>query len=497
MTGYNNGAELSGHANDGRLNKSEKSKLTRQKTPKKSKGSPSASRISESGDLADVPNGSSRKRTSVHTPVKKIAVNSASYPTAECSNTSLIGGVALPLLSAQSSIKRYSLLAPEAITNDGSPQLKDSLNVESSHECPQMNSTASSAHINTESVLSSGAECIKVPDQLLSTCEDITFHKETVPSNTEPAIGLATTIITIPEDLDQPTGPKQLESTAEPMQQQNKKNTKNKRKSASFSKRGSIEIVMEYVVRPTPDVPMDDGTKGDLEAETKSHAKIDTNPTSSGTTSGQGTQSKKEKRLSTVQRAGIDETTSLDGTPPKVHTRQSHQSKKCLQSKSNDGDDVFQDKRSDSIQRRRNPERKSQGKVEMDGSTTPSTGKTNSTTKKTRAQKREESPTPSGKTLSRVRKSKNDNRVAVPDRKENKKPVPSPTEILSDPSHWPALGSTRLQAETKLSNSQTITSSIKLLGERTLQPALLGRDSMASVVSNSSQPQSQPIRRLT
>jgi hypothetical protein len=202
--------------------------------------------------------------------VKKIAVNSASYPTAECSNTSLIGGVALPLLSAQSSIKRYSLLAPEAITNDGSPQLKDSLNVESSHECPQMNSTASSAHINTESVLSSGAECIKVPDQLLSTCETVT-------SNTEPAIGLATTIITIPEDLDQPTGPKQLESTAEPMQQQNKKNTKNKRKSASFSKRGSIEIVMEYVVRPTPDVPMDDGTKGDLEAETKSHAKIDTN----------------------------------------------------------------------------------------------------------------------------------------------------------------------------------------------------------------------------
>lgn len=497
-TECNDSVESPGHGGYGRHDRSGNSKA-RRKTPKKPKNYPDVSRISKSGDLVDTLN-SSQNNIPTSTPVKKASTNSVSYLTAHNGDNSITSRVAVPLPRPQSPVKKSSPAGPEIIIKDDLCQLQGSSNPDSTTECPRMNFSVSSAQNRSEAVSSSEAECIKISEQHPLTCDGLICHKEMLPCDTAPLTTLEVNKIMIVGVLDLLADSKQIETVAELPQQLKKKKAKSKKKSSSISRRSSGEVTTDSVAHLMQDNLLNKGNRNVSKAETRSHFKTDSNTTSSGAISGQSTPI--EKGHSTVPGSSTDaksiEDKQDDSTLSKAPTWQSHQNKKSSQSKANDSDDVFQDKKPTPQLHTRKSQQQSQGKIDLNGSGTPSTGKTNSTAKKTRAQNREESPTPTRQHHSRVRSNKSDKRSGVPDRKENKKLELSASEILSDPLHWPVLGSIKLQVDTRVSNNQAIASLAKPLGERTLQPALLRRDSMASVVSNSPATNSpQPVRRMT
>lgn len=103
-----------------------------------------------------------------------------------------------------------------------------------------------------------------------------------------------------------------------------------------------------------------------------------------------------------------------------------------------------------------------------------------SAAKKSRAQPRDESPTPKG---SRRKPSETNGNNS--ERRENMQPLPSPGLLLSDLSQWPALGTGKAQIDLKTN---------KPLVDRTQQPGPIRRDSLTSVVSSASP---RPVHRLT
>jgi hypothetical protein len=290
----------------------------------------------------------------------------------------------------------------------------------------------------------------------------------------------------------------ETEVTAELVQQSKKKKPKSKKRSPNQLSRSSMETIADGTVPPTPGHYLDNGMSDRSKIETRSHSKTNSNTTSSSATSNQFISSKADTTLSPTQRAnnGIANLGSNalgDSTPPNVPKRPSNRIKKSIQCKSNDGDDVFQDTKPPQAKHTQDAKLHNQGKVDINGSTTPLTGKSNSSSKKCRSRDCDESQTPTRKPQPRQRNNKSDPKFSVPNRKENKKPSPSPTEILSDPANWPALGSTKLQLDTKSGSIQKALSIAKPLGDRALPPVPIRRDSMASVVL---QP-TQIVRRLT
>ena len=481
---------------DGRRPYGSENSKTQRKTPKKQKGFPSDRKILATGGSVDAPHSHIAKNAPTYSPVKKASPTSADNPTADNRDANLVSSIILPVLSTQPR-SNGSLSNNRASTPNGDvPQLQDFSGC--STDCPQMGLSTSNSDTRSDSVSSTGPDCCCVSGQPSAACMNTVPHEKTLSSETVSATAPEATTVALPGVTEPLINAKKPEISTELVQQQKKKKPKNKKRSPDQSSKSSVETTPDIPVLPLPGSHPINGTRDRSKAETRSHLKTNSNTTSSSATSAQVTYSKAESAVSPTQRtingkASPGRNTLGDSTPPAIPRRQSHRTKKSIQSKSNDGDDVFQDIKTVPAKHTEDAKRLSQGKIDINGSATPSTGKSKSSSKKAGSQNREESQTPTRKPQPRHRNNKSDQKVSDLNRKENKKPSPSPSEILSDPSNWPALGSTKLQLDTKLGSVQKAHSIAKPLGERALPPVPIRRDSMASVIS---QPP-QIVRRLT
>jgi hypothetical protein len=493
-TGRKDSVERSGRSGGRRHYGSENSK-TERKTPKKQKAILGDREILASGGSVNTTNSNLRETVSTNSPAK-VLPTSAGNPTAESKNMNFVSSVTSPILNTQSKGNRSLSNSRSPTASDVVPQLHDFSGC--STEYPQMDSSTSNSDARSNSVSSTGPDCCSISGQPSRAYIGTLPHKKTLSSESVPATAREVINLALASVLEPPIDPKESDVKTELVHQQKKKKPKNKKRSPNQSNKSSVEITADSSVSPAPRNHPNHGTRDRSKAETRSHLKTDSNTTSSSATSTQSTSPKAETAASPIQRTINCKKSpgrkDLDGsTPPDVPRRQSPRTKKSMQSKSNDGDDVFQDTKSALVKRAQDAKRLSQEKIDISGSETPSTGKSNSSSKKATSQVFEENPTPTRKPQSRHRNNKSDQKTSVLNGKENKKPLPSPTEILSDPSNWPALGSTKLQLDTKSGNIQKSPSIAKPLGERALPPAPIRRDSMASVVS---QPP-QIFRRLT
>lgn len=486
--------ERSGQSSGRRPCGSENSK-TQRKTLKKQKGFPSDRKILATEGSVDEPHNNFAKNAPTHSPVKKALPTSAGNPTEESRNANLVSSIILPVLSTQSKANGSLCNSRASTANDVAAQLQDSLSC--STECPQMDSSTSNSDARSDSVSSTGPGCCSISGQPSAARVDTIQIKKVFSPESVPATAPKVITVALAGVAKTPIEPKKPDISAE-LVQQKKKKPKNKKRSPNQSSRSSVEIIADSIVPPATGSHLNNGMMDRSKAETRSHSKTNSNTTSSSATSTQLMSSKAETAVLLTQRmsndkANIGNNAVGGSTPPDVARRQSHRTKKSTQSKSNDSDDVFQDTKPAQVKHTQDAKRLSQGKIDTSDSATPSTGKSNSSSKKARSQGCEENRTPTRKPLSRFRNNKPDQKASIPNRKENKKPSPSPTEILSDPSNWPALGSTKLQLDTKSGNIQRAHSIAKPLGERALPPVPIRRDSMASVVS---QPP-QIVGRLT
>jgi hypothetical protein len=489
------GIERSGQGAGGRSYGSENSKIQR-KTPKRQKGFPSDRKILATEGSIDALYNNFAKNYPTRSHVKKASPTSASNSIEDSRDSNLVTSIILPVLSPQSKAKGSLFNSRTSTANDVVSQLQDSLGC--STECPQMDSSTSNSDARSDSVSSTGPDCCCIPGQPSAACMDTIPHTKNLSSEDVPATAPKLTTVTLPGVIELPMNTMEPEISTELVQK--KKKPKDKKRSPNQLSRRSVDTTGEIPVPSAPGNHSNNGTRDRYKAETRSHLNTDSNTTSSSTTSTQVMSSKAETAVSPTQRASNGKSSPgrnalSDSTPPDVPRRQSPRTKKSIESKSNDDDDddVFQDNKPVPDKHRQDAKRLSQGKIDTNDYATPSTGKSNSSSKKARSEDREESQTPTRKPQPRHRSNRSDPKTSVPGRKENKKPSPSPSEILSDPSNWPALSSTKLQLDTKLDSVQKADSIAKPLGERAPPPVPIRRDSMASIVS---QPP-QIVRRLT
>jgi hypothetical protein len=492
-TGRKDSVERSAQAGGRRPYASESCK-TQRKTPKKQKGPPNDRKILKNGGPLDALNSSPRENTPTHSPVKKVSPTSAGSPTAESGNTNLVSSVALPVLCVQSKTNEGMLnsLTRNKSAQDFSRCGTDYTKVDSGTRNPD---TRSNSVSSTSSI---GLYCCSVLGRSSGPCTGTNAHTKTLSSDSVPAAATKVTTVVSFCVKGLPIDRKESAISTELVKHQKKKKSKNKKRSPDQSSRSNLEITTSSGTPQAPKHHSSNETLENSKVETRSHLKTGSNTTSSSATS-TSTQlisanavtaisptQRPSNRKASVGRSAIGKT-----TPQEDSGRQLHRT--STQSKSSNGDDVFQDTKPALVKHTQDAKRLSQGKIEIDGSPTPSTGNSNSSPKNARSQDCEQSQTPTRKSQPRQCNNKSDPKAFVPNRKENKKPSSSPTEILSDPSNWPALGSTMLQTDTKAGSIQRATPTVKPLGERPLPPVPIRRDSMATVVS---QPP-QIVRRLT
>lgn len=473
-----------------------KNSKTPRKTPKKQKILPSDGKILATEGSVDALHSNSAKNDPKHSPVKTASPTSTGNSTKESRSANFVSSIILPVFSTQSKTNGSLSDSRASGAKDVVPQFQDSSGC--STECPQMDSSTSNSDARSDSVSSTGPDCCCISGQPSAACMDTIPIRNALSSKSVPGTTPKVTTVALAGIAEPPIEPKELDISIELVPQQKKRKPKYKKRSPNQSSRSGVEINAGSIVPPPPENHLDNGTRDRSKAETRSHAKTNSGTTSSSDISTQFMSSKAETAVSPTQRMNDGKlspgSNALGGsTPPDVPRRQSHRIKKSIQSKSNNSDDVFQDTKPVPFKHTQETKRLGPGKIGVNGSATPSTGKSNSSLKKARSQDCEESQTPTRKPQPRHRNNKSDPKASVPNRKENKKPSPSPTEILSDPSNWPALGSTKLQLDTKSDSIQKANSIAKPVGERALPPVPIRRDSMASVVS---QPP-QIVRHLT
>jgi hypothetical protein len=475
---------------------SENSKMQR-KTPKKQNGFLSDRKILTTEGAVDELHSNLAKIAPTYSPVKKTSPTYTGTLTEESRNTNLVSSIFSPIISTRSKAHGSLFSSSASAANDVVPQIQDSSGC--STECPQIGSSTSNSDARSDSVSSTGPDCYCISGQPSLARVDTIPIKNALSSKSVPATAPNVTIMALTSVAEPPVEPKEPEINAELAQKLKKKKPKNKKRSPNQSSRSSMETIADGIVPPTPGNRLDNRTMDRSKAEARSHSKTNSNTTSSNAASNQSISSKTETAVSPTQRAKNGKahhgTDTLSGsTPPDVPKRPPNRTKKSIHSKSDDGDDVFQDTKPPQVKHTQDAKRLNQGKIDINGSATatPSTSKSKSS-KKARSRDYDESQTPTRKSQPRHSNNKSDSKASVPNRKENKKLSQSPTEILSDPANWPALGSTKLQLDTKSDSIHKAHSIVKPLSERTLSPVPIRRDSMASVVL---QPP-QIVRRLT
>ena len=483
--------ERSGQSGGRRPYGSENSK-TQWKTPKKQKGFPSDRKILATEGAVDELYSNLAEITPTYSPVKRTSPTSTGTLTEESRNANLVSSIFSPVISTRSKAHGNLFNSRASAANDIVLQIQDSPGC--STECPQMGSSTSNSDARSDSVSSTGPNCYCISGQPSSARVDTISIKNALSSRSVPATAPNVTTMALVSFAEPPVEPKELEITAELVQQPKKKKPKTKRRTPNQSSRSSMETIVDSIVPPTPGSHLNNGTMDRSKAEAGSHSKTNSNTTSSNTASSQFMSSKTETAVSPTQitkngKAHLGSDTLGGSTPPDVPKRQPNRTKKSIHSRSDDGDNLFQDTKPPQDAKRLN-----QGKIDINGSATatPSTSKSKSS-KKARSSDCDESQTPTRKPQPKHRNNKSDSKASGPNRKENKKLSQSPTEILSDPANWPALGSTKLQLDTKSGSIHKAHSIAKPLSERALSPVPIRRDSMASVIS---QPP-QVVRCLT
>ncbi len=492
-TARKDSVDRSGQSGGRRPYGSENSKTLR-KTPKKQKPLPNDRNILGSRGSVDLMNSNHRGSTSTHSPGKKISPIYPGNTNAESGNTNIASNKTSPSSNAQFMATGGSF--NHFAANDVASQLQDCSACSS--ECPQIDSSASNSDARSDSVSSVEPECRSASDHSSGTGVGTITHQNILAFEIMQSTASEATSLALASVVEPLVDPKGADISTDIGRQQKKKKLKNRKRSPNQSSRSNMEItVRSNIPHITGNHPKNEAKKTSKE-DTRSHLKTESNTTSSNAASTftQIISANAEAAVSPTQipsnrKASPGRNAVGDSTPREAPRWQSHRTKRSTQSKSSDDDNLFQHTNLAPFKHAHDAKRLSQGNIAINSPATPSTGNRNSSPKNARSQDCEESQTPTRKPQPRHRNNKSDPKAAVPNRKENKKPSQSPAEILSDPSNWPALGSTKLQVDTKAESNQKTPSIMKPLGELQLPPAR--RDSMASIIS---QPP-QIVRRLT
>jgi len=493
-----NSVDRSGHTSGRHSNGSENFKALR-KTPKKQRDPHNDRKTPRFCSSSDGLSINSQGNSPTDSPMKEVPQISAGIPTAESGKVSSVSSNPLAVYATQPNPNAN--IPGSFNANDNKPQLQYFSGYSGQRIKANSSTSNSDARSDSMSSISSiGPSCCSVLGQPSGLCESTDTNIEILSSENllvaaaKIATGATIRIAELPIDR------KESVTSNELLLQQKKKKYKYKKKSPSQSSGSYIMISGDSSVsQALGNYPSNESTERP-KLETRFHLKTSSNTTTSNTTSTATLflYTNAETAVSLTQKLSIKNVSPGRNavgsfTLRERSERQSHRTKRSTQSKSSNCDDVFQDTIAGSIKPTQDSKRLSQGKPDTNGPSTPSSSKSNSSSKTARSNGCEDTQTPTRKPQSRQRNNKSDPKVVIPKQQENSKPSTSPVEILSDPLNWPALGSTALQLDTKGGNVQKVPPTLKPLDERPLPPVPIRRDSMASVLS---QPP-QAVRRLT
>jgi hypothetical protein len=360
--------------------------------------------------------------------------------------------------------------------------------------------------INGESEQFAGKLHAAVSHQPFQSEGSATLNKVSQDCPTSLASGLESSNTTLSDSLA-PSGNPMKSSASNEVQNETDSTPKKKKKTTAkrFSKgskgsKGSIEegsLPAEMVRIPTEKSVGENseaGSSSHMRSDSStifSHMRSDSNATTMSALSSQGTPLKAESEASEDEKVEKSESTlaknvSISSNSASNQAPQSgKQGDRPHQQKANSGDDVFGDSKTPAVEPSSESQAPRHTKANPGSSAGSSVRKRDIEAINTRNRSQDGSPTPSKKVKSASQKKQPVKKVVDSNRKENEQIQFSVTQMLSDPSHWPALGSARPPAEFKSGSHQRMASVVKPLGERMPLPSLSGRDSSASVASGS------------